>query len=94
MMRCKVTAGSSSGRGGDIAGGAELSGSMGTAAREGNRSWEERGLVYWLTASAGSARARSGTPGSSRIDSEDPRRPTRGMAVLAASRGFRHHVAR
>ena len=36
-MRCKGTAGSSSGHGGDITGGAELSGSMGTATREGNR---------------------------------------------------------
>ena len=93
-MRCKVTAGASSSRGGDIAGGAELSGSMGTAAREGNRSREERGSAYWLTASAGSARVRSGTPGSSRIDGEDPRRPEAKLATATAPRGAPSCVAR
>ena len=59
-MRCKGMARSSSGHGGDITGGAELSGSMGTTAREGNRARGERGSAFLLTASAGGAEAGSG----------------------------------
>ena len=79
---------------GTMAGGEELSGSTESAVRGRNRHRGESDSVRRLTARPTSAMARSGMLCSSRIDSEDPRRPTRGTAVLAASRGFRHHVAR
>ena len=60
-MRCKGTSRSSPGHGGDIAGGAKLSGSMGTAAREGTRAQgegEKAAELTWIPmeASAGSGR--------------------------------------
>ena len=68
-------AGSSSVHGGDIAGGAELSGSMGTTAREGNRARGERGSAYWLTTSAGGTEAGSGKGWSRRGVGGDLRHP-------------------
>ena len=70
-MRCNGMAGSSSVHGGDIAGGAELSGSMGTAAREGNRARGERGSAEELTGRLMSSSACSGEAGRHRSISGD-----------------------
>ena len=70
-MRCKVMAGSSLGHGGDIAGEAELSSSMGTAAREGNRARGERGSAEELTARSMRSSACSGEAGRRRSISGD-----------------------
>ena len=74
-VRHSVAALSDSGHGGDMAGGAELSGSMGTAAREGNRGQGERGSVRRLTERITKGSAGAGTAGGQRIDGEDLRAP-------------------
>ena len=62
-VRHSVAALSDSGHGGDMAGGAGLSCSMGTVAREGNRARGERGSAEELTARSMSSSACSGEAG-------------------------------
>ena len=79
---------------GAMAGGEELTGAVVELARRGKRARGGGGSVRGLTARPASARARSGMPGSSRIDGEDPRRPEANLATATAPRGAPSCVAR
>ena len=73
VMVCSASSFNGSSHGGDEARRRRASAMVGDGARACEREGEKKGSEQGLTASLMSARARSGTPGSSRIDGEDPR---------------------
>ena len=93
-MVCSASSFNGSSHGGDKAQWRRASAMVENGARAWEREGEKRGSEQGLTASPMSARARSGTPGSSRIDGQDPWWPAMETAILATLWCVHHSMAR